>query len=289
MATHIRNIQFWRNNTVPIPSNAIVGITGASSGIGQAVAYLYAQRYLHLVLVDINTEALNTTKQLCIEYGARSVLTVQCDVTKYEQCQNVLTQVNDTYHTTVIDILVLCAGINAHHLFERTADMSVYHKLMNVNFYGYLYMTRVFYESLCTSNGVLLAITSFSGEVGLPYRTAYCASKFAVTGFLEALRAEMQFVQSNGNKSKRFDIVVVCPPSVDTQLRNNSLKVDPMLTEPAEAKFSMTVEQCAAAIVDAGDRRLRKAFFPATSFFANYLRPLLPDQIDKLIMKRAKL
>lgn len=304
MATHIRNIQFWRSKPSRTLPNSIVVITGAGSGIGQNVAYIYAQRYVNLVLVDINTDSLNATKLSCVEYGARSVLCVPCDVTQYKQCQNVLEQIELQHQTKSIDILILCAGINSHHLFSRTTDLAVYHKLMNINFYGYLYMTHIFYNSLCHTNGILIAITSFSGEVGLPYRTAYCASKFAITGFLESLRAEMSYIDndstqnSNTNsndtinkpvKQQKFDICIICPPTVDTQLRHNSLKVDPLITESEPSKYSMTVQQCALAIVDAGDRRLRKAFFPATSFFANYLRPLLPDQIDKLIMKRAKL
>ena len=119
--------------------------------------------------------------------------------------------------TVVQFALTFClslASIAAHHLFEDTKDMGLFRKLMEVNFYGYLYCTRSAFEPLLKSRGVLVAVTSFSGEVtlsflvlceishavntskvGLPYRSAYCASKFAVTGFLEALRSEMAVVE----------------------------------------------------------------------------------------------
>jgi short-subunit dehydrogenase len=157
---------------------------------------------------------------------------------------------------------------------------------MNVNFYGYLYCTRAAFPHLLRSSGTLTAITSFSGEVGLPYRTAYCASKFAVTGFLEALRAEIADLSSN----EKFDIVVVCPPSTNTNLRKNSLTSDEELkAKGGDDSKSMTVEDCASCVVDATDRKLRKAFFPWTSTVASYVRPLLPDMIDQKIWAKSRL
>jgi len=134
------------------------------------------------------------------------------------------------------------------------------------------------------SKGTLTAITSFSGEVGLPFRTAYCASKFAVTGFLEALRAEI------ADKPSKFDIVLVCPPSTNTNLRKNSLTTDSDLKSAgADEGKSMSVEDCASCVVDATDRKLRKAFFPWSSTIASYLRPLVPDLIDEKIWAKSRL
>lgn len=114
------------------------------------------------------------------------------------------------------------------------------------------------------------------------------------TGFLESLRSEMSVLRSDsaagssGSSGGSFHITIVCPPTVNTNLRRNALTPDPNLKE-APAKHAMTVADCAAAIVDAGDRRLRKAFFPFNSWLASYLRPIIPDAMDKLIMARAKL
>ncbi len=121
-------------------------------------------------------------------------------------------------HFHGIDILLLCAGIGAHNIFRETKSLDVFHLCMNVNFFGYLNCTHAALPHLIKSRGVLSAITSFSGEVGLPYRTAYCASKFAVTGFLEALRAELKDL---GDAD--IDIVLICPPTTNTNLRTNSL------------------------------------------------------------------
>jgi len=194
-------------------------------------------------------------------------------------------------HYGSLDVLVLCAGIGAHHVFSNTKDLSIFQKLLNVNFFGYLYCIHAAYQYLCQSNGVCVAITSFSGEVGLPYRTAYCASKFAITGFLESLRSEMTILkQQNPHSQQVFDITIVCPPTINTNLRKNSLTPDASLKEMGcENSRALHVEDCALAIVDAADRRLRKAFFPFQSWIASYLRPLIPDVMDQFIIKRAKL
>jgi short-subunit dehydrogenase len=158
---------------------------------------------------------------------------------------------------------------------------------MDVNFYGYLHCLKETYDHLLESQGSLVAVTSFSGEVGLPYRTAYCASKFAVTGLLESLRSEMTLLRKQEGKPY-FDITIVCPPTVNTNLRASSLTTDKSLKESIAPK-AMDVVACANAIVDAADRRLRKAFFPWKSFLASYLRPLVPDAVDHAIRKRASL
>ena len=353
------------------------------------VALVYAARASKLVLVDRDAAALTRAAARCESEGLRGV-EVQCltvDVTNFPAVQSMMTQALERFKR--LDILVLCAGLGGHHLFDATTDLAIFHKLMDVNFFvsgprahsskgvdyrrfnapahaspsaslcwplslfpsqGYLHCVRAAYKSLCESQGRLIAVTSFSGEVGLPYRTAYCASKFAVvsvacarmqrsavsrqllagcdvqsnlarsfldfcvlccvfccrrrlllrhllgspspplqTGFLESLRSEM----SVASPSNCFHITIVCPPTVNTNLRANSLTSGTSSAslphEKAPGEGAMTVADCAAAIVDAGDRKLRKAFFPMTSWLASYLRPLIPDAMDKLIMARAKL
>ena len=306
MASHVRNLLFWQRHQSAFKPNSVILITGAGSGIGRQLALTYARRPCRLTLVDLNQAALEQTKQACLALSpSLSVLTITVDVTSLTACQSMVATTLSTYNQ--LDILVLCAGIGAHHVFTSSTDVKLFTKLMDVNFYGYLHCTLAAYDALKASRGVLVAITSFSGEVGLPYRTAYCASKFAVTGFLEALRSEMTVVDSTEHSQHhqphlttntsttsssgggRFDIVIVCPPTVSTNLRRNSLTPDPNLKDATPPASAMSVEQCAEAIVDAADRRLRKAFFPLGSWMAAYFRPIIPDVMDALILKRAKL
>ena len=183
-----------------------------------------------------------------------------------------------------IDILLLCAGIGAHNIFNETKNLDVFHRCMNVNFFGYLNCTHAALPHLLKSRGVLTAITSFSGEVGLPYRTAYCASKFAVTGFLEALRAELKDLGE-----ENIDIVLICPPTTNTNLRANSLTDEKLKKASSDDGPGISVEDCAACVLDATDRRIRKAFFPWSSTIASYMRPLVPDYIDGKIWAKSRL
>lgn len=359
-AAHIRNLFFWEKPT-PFPADAVVLITGAGSGIGKSVALIYAARRYRLVLCDINQDAVKQTAAECEQAAGvpGRCVGVKCDVTSRSECQSFIDTAINQFGR--IDILVLCAGIGAHNIFKDTKDLAMFHKCMNINFFGYLNCTHAAYPHLCKSRGVLTAITSFSGEVGLPYRTgmhshgtygmtfrsleqhcwcwrkkrilylfrvivrvllyihtytyiftyytyiyiffflaAYCSSKFAVTGFLEALRAEMNDLDQDA--AGRFDIVIVCPPTTDTNLRKNSLTTDEKLRAAGSqhatnhkgggdgsAKAGMAVEDCASCVVDATDRRLRKAFFPWSSTLASYLRPLIPQVLDRKIWEKSRL
>lgn len=113
--------------------------------------------------------------------------------------------------------------------------------------------------------------------MGLPYRTAYCASKFAVTGFFESLRIE--------HNPDELAITIVCPPSVQTPLRSNAV----ININYGEDENIMSLRECIDNILDAADRRARKVYFPFKVYFAAYIRPLLPDIVDNRIRRSAKL
>lgn len=284
MAAHLANLRFWENQRQFKP-NSVVVVTGGGSGIGKSVALAYAERSCRLALCDIRESSLAPVAARCRSLGAPQVEIKGVDVTDEKQVKVFIKAIADLYGG--IDILVLCAGIGAHHLFHKITDLSIFDKLMKVNFFGYLYATKYAYPHLVKSQGVLVAVTSFSAEVGLPYRTAYCASKFAVTGFLESLRAEMSMLQRTSG-SKGFAITLVCPPTINTNLRKHSLTTDPNL-KGAKSKTALSVEEATAAIIDGADRRLKKVFFPWKSWAAAYFHPLAPDLVNKILAKRAKI
>ena len=163
--------------------------------------------------------------------------------------------------------------------------MDIYKKLMDTNFYGYLYCTKHAWPYLQKSKGQILVLSSMSAEIGLPERSAYCASKFAVTGFFEALRMEQS------DSSSPVSITIVCPPSVKTEMRMHSIKVsgtDDEAIDSLEDK-RMPLDKCVATILLAADRRARKVYFPLKSYIAVYARPFIPDVIDPLIRKASRL
>ena len=267
------------------PHNVVV-ITGASSGIGRAVALKYAARKCTLVLAARKRKALEEVEREVKKLGC-VVRIVVCDVTREKECKELMEKT--FYEFGRLDVLVLNAGVGLHHFFDKSTDLDVYKKLMDVNFFGYLFCTRYAFEYLKKSKGTIIVVSSVSGEMGLPYRTAYCASKFAVTGFFEALRTELDVTsQDENNKKSPIHITIVCPPTVATNLRKNSLTTDPSFSHIND-KEAFTAPQVAHVIVDAADRKLRKVYFPLNAFLGVYARPFLPDVVDYFAKKKAKL
>jgi len=182
--------------------NSVIIITGASSGIGQELALQYAHRKCRLFLGARSVDKLKAVSDMCRELGSQSYYQ-RCDVTKEEDCKNLIQACINQYGE--LDILILNAGVNAHIKFEEIEDLNVYQKVMQTNFFGYLYCTKYAMPYLKKSKGQIVVLSSISGEVGIPLRTAYCSSKFAVTGFFEALRIELD--------NHEIAITIVCPPS----------------------------------------------------------------------------
>ena len=264
---------FAKNQAKP---NMRVCITGASSGIGKEIAIQYAKRGYRLMLGSRNIKNLSEVANTCIQLGSKQVETTVIDVRYKEQCQNFIERTVKLFGG--IDLLVLCAGVSAYQLFAEVANIDIYHDVMQINYFGYLYCTFYALKYLKSSQGQILVISSISGEIGLPYRSSYCASKFAVTGFFESLRSEMD--------QDKVAITIVCPPSVRTNLRNNSLiKLD----GEKDNEYRINVEECVRDIISATDRRARKIFFPFKAYFAVYIRPFFPDIIDKVFKRAAKL
>lgn len=129
-----------------------------------------------------------------------------------------------------------------------------------------------------------------SGEFGFPSRTAYCASKFAINGFFEALRAEVG--------QKNITITIVCPPSVKTDLRKHDLALSQQIIKKEEEEKEnddekrdtrIEVEDCVKIIIEAADRKVRRIYFPFRAYIGVYLRPFFPDIVDHFALKEAKL
>ncbi len=141
-------------------------------------------------------------------------------------------------------------------------------------------------------------MSSYSGEIGLIYRTAYCSSKFAVTGFFEALRMET---------AGSIFITIICPPTVETNLRKNALvfktsdkestqnnnsKNDEKLLEdglPPPKKYSMKIPVAIDYVIMAIDTKMRKVLFPHKAWYTNLIRPVVPDMVDRRLLEVARL
>lgn len=250
-------------------------ITGASSGIGEALAYESAKRGYQIVLAARSLEKLNQVAENCRNLGA-SALAVSCDVSKEEDCKNLIEVSVREYGG--IDILLNNAGISMRAVFAD-CDVSVIEKLMAINFFGAVYCTRYAMPYLLNSKGSVVGISSIAGIKGLPARTGYSASKFALNGFLESLRIE--------NMKTGLHVLIACPGYTASNIRNTALNNEGKTQDesPLDEGKLMSSEEVARAVFKAIDKRKEYLYLTfqgkATLFLSKFFRKFL----DKLVYK----
>ena len=166
--------------------NKVVIITGASGGIGAALADVFAAEKFKIVIASRNVQKTETVRKK-LEMHGHDVLSVICDVSREEDCKKLIEQTVNRFGK--IDVLINNAGISMRALFSDV-EIDVIRKVMAVNFWGTVYCTKYALPYLLKSKGSLVGISSIAGKKGLPGRTGYSASKFAMEGFLETIRTE---------------------------------------------------------------------------------------------------
>jgi|LSQX01.3.fsa_nt_gb short-subunit dehydrogenase len=219
--------------------NKVVIITGASSGIGKALAYTFAKQRARLVIAARNIEVLQAMVSEISGYGIE-IIAVKTDVSVENDCKNLINEAINRFGT--IDVLICNAGISMRALFADL-DLKVIHQLMDVNFWGTVYCTKYALPYLLESKGSLAGIISVAGHIGLPGRTGYSASKFAVRGFLESLRTE--------NLKAGLHVMIVAPGFTASNIRNIALNADgnPQGESPRDEKSMMKAEEVAEKIL----------------------------------------
>ena len=191
--------------------NKVVLITGASSGIGLALAKLFVTEGYYVCLAARSIEKL-VEIQTEINPQKDSTLIVKTDVSLPQDCENLVKQTVARFGQ--IDILIHSAGITMRALFGQV-DLSVLHKIMDVNFWGTVYCTHYALPELLKSKGTVVGISSVAGYKGLPTRSGYSASKFALEGFLETLRIE--------NLNTGVHVLIARPGFTATNIRNTMM------------------------------------------------------------------
>ncbi|KAL6070825.1 Short-chain dehydrogenase/reductase family protein, variant 2 [Balamuthia mandrillaris] len=252
----------------------VIVITGGSSGIGKAIAIKYASsRECKLVLAARSKEPLKEVALECRKY-IQDVAVIPTDVSKEQDCKFLIEETVRLFQH--IDILVLNAGVSMHMPFEELKDLSIFHRLMQINYFGYVQCTFYALPYLRRSNlsPRIVVVSSLSGETGVPLRSGYCASKFAVNGFFSALRMELD---------KRVGVTVVSPGYVETNIRQNSFGPK----EFAPDSKMMSAERCAELIVDAADQGKTKVVLTISGKLAVALRPFFPELVDSVVKKKA--
>jgi len=254
--------------------NKVVIITGASSGIGKACAEEFAKRGANLVLAARQYVTLcEITAQLEKQYGIKAVA-VQADVSVAADCELIVKQALATFNR--IDILLNNAGLSMRALFNET-ELSVLKNLMDVNFWGTVYCTKYALTEILKSKGTIVGVSSIAGYRGLPGRTGYSASKFAMNGFMESLRTELL--------KTGVHVMVACPGFTTSNIRVAALSKDGLShgeTSMEEGKM-MTSEEVAFRIAEGIAAKKRTLVITGQGKLTVWLNKLLPSLADKLV------
>ena len=247
-------------------------ITGAGSGIGEALAYKAAMLGYNLCIMGRNAETLEKTAAQCREYGVEVAVSVG-DVSKKEDC---LKFIEDSKSIPgEIKVLINNAGISMRAVFEDT-DPEVLEKLMNTNFWGSVYCTKYALPELLKNKGSVVGVSSIAGFKGLPGRTGYSASKFAMHGFLESLR--------NENLKKGLHVLIACPGYTASNIRKTALNKDgkSQSETPLNEDKLMTPEAVAEAIWKAISNKRLYLVLTLQGKMAVWINKFWPALADRL-------
>jgi len=249
-------------------------ITGASSGIGKALAFELAKKGSNITIVarrdNLLLEIANNIKNL---YNVK-VLIVKADVSKEKDCKNII---NKTIaYFSKIDILINNAGISQRAMFDKL-ELDVIKKVMDVNYWGTVNTTKFAIPYIKKSKGSIVAISSISGFSPLPARTGYCSSKYAIHGFMESLRIE--------HLKTGVHIMIAAPEYVTSEIREHALLNDgsEQGKSPREEKHMLSAEYVAARIVKGIRKRRRTMVIGKKGAIAVGVSRFLPKLSDRLV------
>jgi dehydrogenase/reductase SDR family protein 7B len=258
--------------------NKVIIITGGSSGIGRACALAFGRAGGKIVINGRNAQKLDEVGQ---ELAAANIeyLAVAGDVSSEEDCRQLIEQTVAQFGR--IDVMLNNAGISMRALFQDV-ELDVIRQLMDINFWGTVYCTKFALPYILESKGSIIGISSIAGYQGLPGRTGYSASKFAMQGFLGALRTE--------TLHQGIHVMVACPGFTASNIRNTALAADGSQQgeSPRDEGKMMTSEEVADRILYATRKRQRDIVMTTQGKLAVLLGKFFPGLTDKLVYNQMK-
>ncbi len=256
--------------------NKVVLITGASSGIGRALAFEFGKHGAKLAIAARNPVHLEETV-LALKNQHIDVIATVADVSLEADCKRFVDEAVAQYGQ--IDVLINNAGISMRALF-KDLDLKVIRQLMDINFWGTVYCTKYALPYLLQTQGSVVGIVSIAGHIGLPARSGYSASKFAMRGFLDTLRIE--------NLKTGLHVMVVAPGFTSSNIRKSALRFDGSQQNetPRDESKMMPPETVAKKIYRGVVKRKRSQIFTfVEGKLAVFLSKWMPALLDRLDYK----
>ena len=251
----------------------VIIITGASSGIGLASAKLFASFGAKLALAARSIDKLEALAREISSDPASQILCVKTDVSKEDDCRNLVEKTVEKFGC--IDILVNNAGISMRALF-KDCDLSVIKSLMDVNFWGTVYCTKFALPYLLASRGSVVGVISIAGFAGLPGRTGYSSSKYAIRGFLDTLRIEHLY--------DGLHVMIFAPGFTASNVRNAALTADGSHqgSTPRDEGKMMSADECAMHLAKGLRRRKSEVILTPIGKLTVFMHNILPRLTDRL-------
>lgn len=253
-------------------------ITGASSGIGRALALLLADEGAWLALAARDAQRLESLAGECQKRGSRATA-ISTEVGDEAQCKALIEGAQETYGR--IDMLVNNAGIDVVSKLEDLSDLRLFKQVVDVNFYGTVHCTYFALPYLKETQGRIVNISSLGGILAIPYNTSYIASKFAVIGFSDSLRMEVA--------EAGISVTVICPSLVATEFHERYLDKNGQPKGPSGrviyTEKTLTADQCAQIVLRAARLRRRQVVMRPGNL-ALWLKLIAPELVDQMAISR---
>lgn len=252
-----------------------IWITGASSGIGEALAYELSDRGCRLILSSRNEKELERVKQHCGHPENSTILPL--NLADFETMPKKTEQAISAFGT--IDILINNAGISQRSLIKDT-DFEVYKRLIDVNYLGTVAITKaILPHFIDREQGHFATVTSLMGKFGTPLRSGYCGSKHALHGFFDVLRME--------HEKDGIAVTMICPGFIRTDIAKKALTADgsPQNTDDNATEKGMEVQLCASKIIKAIEKKQFEVNIGGKEVSGAYIKRFFPKLLHKVILR----
>ena len=254
-----------------------IWITGASSGIGEALTYRLNELGCFLIISSRRPEALLSVKNNCKNPEKVSILPL--DLAAFNTLSEATEKAIAFYGR--IDILINNGGISQRSLIKNT-KFEVFQKMIDVNYLGTIKLTKsLLPHFLAEKGGHFVTVTSLMGKFGSPYRSGYCGAKHALHGFFDVLRME--------HEKAHINVTLVCPGFIQTNVAKNALVGDGSQQRKQDEATAngMSPNECAAKILKAIEKNKFEVYIGGKETFGVYLKRFFPKMLHRVVLKSA--